>query len=73
MTAAAKTFVPCGMHVHPAGGPSEKTCGLPMGHRGACREVYVGPGVIGVQPCLDCGHTRCGFDCTCACNARRSA
>jgi hypothetical protein len=33
------------------------------------RRFDVGPGFVRARECPDCGHTRCGDDCTCNCDA----
>ena len=37
--------------------------------RTAARRIDVGPGFVRARECPDCGHTRCGEDCTCNCDA----
>jgi len=37
--------------------------------RTAARCIDVGPGFVRARECPDCGHTRCGEDCTCNCDA----
>lgn len=36
------------------------------------RTMDAGPGFVRARECPDCGHTRCGEDCTCNCDAARA-
>ena len=36
------------------------------------RKIESGPGFFRAKECPDCGHTRCGEDCVCNCDAARA-
>lgn len=36
------------------------------------RQLDVGPGFVRAKECPDCGHTKCGEDCVCNCDAARA-